>query len=86
MVRMYKFFYVFQFMDIIYLNCILERIGEEQDEVVSRLLREVDSSRRGWSGITVAQVHIQIANTWLVGLPQIIHPCRRQGEFLVHAL
>ena len=24
--------------------------------------------------------------TWLVGVLQIIQPCRRQGEFLVHAL
>jgi len=74
---------VLQFLDIIHLNCILKSIGEEQDGVVGRWLREDDGGWRGRGGIAVVKVTSRL-RMWLVSMLQIIQPCRRQGEFQVN--
>ena len=51
-----------QFMNVVLLNCGLERIGEAQDQLVSRRLREVNIGWRGWGGIVAVQCLVQVAN------------------------
>ena len=46
-------------------------------------LRSGSSSRDIGDALVLLRVTSGL-QTWLVGLLQILHPCCRQGEFLVH--
>ena len=68
------------------MNGALELRGQVQDGVVGRWLREVGKIGIGQDGIAVVQGYKNTSDfrTWLIVVPQITHPCCRQGEFLVH--